>query len=56
MSEKVTIAVHELTGLSKKLNKLNDKALKALEDGLSDADPKIRLESAKTLLKMKYML
>jgi len=52
MSDKVTIAVHELTGLSKKLNKLNDKALKALEDGLSDADPKIRLESAKTLLKM----
>ena len=43
---------HELSKLSKNIRKLNTKALAVLEDSLSDEDPKIRMEAAKTLLKM----
>lgn len=43
---------HELSKLSKSVRKLNTKALAVLEDSLSDEDPKIRMEAAKTLLKM----
>ena len=43
---------HELSKLSKNIRKLNSKALAVLEDSLSDEDPKIRMEAAKTLLKM----
>lgn len=43
---------HELSKLNKSVRKLNTKALAVLEDSLSDEDPKIRMEAAKTLLKM----
>lgn len=43
---------HELTSLSNKVRKLNNAALKVLEEGLNDSDVKVRLECAKTLLKM----
>lgn len=43
---------HALLSLGKKVKKLNEKALRVLEDGLSDPDIKVRMECAKTLLKM----
>ena len=43
---------HDLTKLGKKVKSLNTKALAVLEEGLSDPDPKYRLECAKSLLKL----
>lgn len=43
---------HNLLTLSSKVKNLSDKALKMLEDGLESEDEKIRLECAKTLLKL----
>lgn len=43
---------HRLTSLSNNVRKLNNTALKVMKEGLNDLDFKVRLECAKTLLKM----
>lgn len=43
---------HNLLPLSNKVKKLSDKALSVLEDALASEDEKIRMDAAKTLLKM----
>lgn len=43
---------HALTTLSKKVKGLSEKALNTLEQGLSSEDERVRMDCAKTLLKM----
>ena len=43
---------HNLLTLSSKVKNLSDKALKMLEDGLESEDEKIRLECARSLIKL----
>lgn len=43
---------HELSATGKKLAKLSNKALEVLAQGLESEDEKVRLETAKALIKM----
>ena len=43
---------HNLSELSTKVKRISERALQALEDGLSSKDEKVRIDCAKTLLKL----
>ena len=48
----IRVEEHELTATGKKLSKLSDKAIEVMAQGLESEDEKIRLECARSLIKL----
>jgi hypothetical protein len=48
----IRVKDHDLAATGKKLSKLSDKAIEVMAQGLESEDEKVRLECAKSLIKM----